>query len=117
MRFAKFFDKSYKAYTLGLRFNNRRTVAESIYYYPTRWKVNRFGIAGLVDHDDIITQTRRFANIICLPPKDNDILLCIASAAYKFKGLCITSNQVGSVSYKMYYRIEFEKLKALFPDL
>ena len=112
------FDKSYKAYTLGLRFNGtRQIIAESIYYYPTVWKGNRFGISGLTDHDEIMKQSTRFANILILGQQTRQFLFSLSEAAYKFKGVCITTSQSGAISYKLYFRIDAIRLKEFFSRL
>lgn len=128
-KICQIFDGTYKLYTLGIRFKNRQIVAESIYYYPTVWKINRYGICGQEKKEIIQEQIKRFAEELQLNISDRKLLYSFIPLIKKFKGICITTDQYQQQSYKLYFRMneddvrdffknyfDYEKFKLLYSD-
>lgn len=108
------FDKSYKAYTIGYRLTARSVSGMSVYYYPTIWKKDRFGICGITSHDEIFNQVNRFLHAIDATECCRDTMIKYASKIVKFKGCCITTGDNGIISYKLYFRMDPHYIKEFF---
>lgn len=108
------FDESYKAYTVGYRLTDTYISGMSIYYYPTVWKKERFGICGITDNIKICHQISLFLTAIKATDKCRNKMKQLTPAIKKFKGCCITSDYNNIISYKLYFKINICDIKSFF---
>lgn len=109
----RIFDESYKAYTIGVRMNGKEIVGYSIYYYPTIWKTNRYGLNGITDIEVIKEECNRFKEYLFV---DDVRFAKYIALIRKLKGISVTSDQNGELSYKLYAYIDDIGLLNLFGD-
>ncbi|MEE1282959.1 MAG: hypothetical protein UHK60_12050 [Acutalibacteraceae bacterium] len=95
----KIFDDSFKAYTIGMRLTGDEITGQSIYYYPSVWKIHRYGIKGITDPLVINAECSRLLNYLELNDKR---YVEYVNMITKLKGFSVTENQDGKVSYKLY---------------
>lgn len=108
---ADIFDETYRPYTLGYRLNG----GKSIYYYPTIWKGDRYGIRGITDIDLIESQICRFLDFIQAAEVTRDFIRQLINGIIKFKGICVT-NYCGENTYKLYLRMNENGIYENFND-
>lgn len=107
------FDDSFKAYTIGMRLAGDEITGQSIYYYPSIWKTNRYGIKGITHPLVIKAECSRLLK--CLDIDDRRYITYM-NMVTKLKGFSVTENQYGKVSYKLYAYVEDDKLCDLFEN-
>lgn len=105
------FDKNFLNYTVGYRVRDEKIVIYNYYFYPTIKKGSRIGLKGVTDRDKMQKYMDNFINFLNITDSDvKDEIKAFFSLTYKFKGLILTFNENNLVEYKIYGRIETEKI-------
>lgn len=111
------FDKNFLNYTVGYRVRGEKIVIYNYYFYPTVKKGDRIGLKGVTDKDKIQKYMNNFIKFLNITDSDvKDEIKAFFSLTYKFKGLIITFNENDLVEYKIYGRIETEKIYKFIED-
>lgn len=106
----------FKNYTIGYKLENNQIIGRSFYYYPTIWKHNRYGIKGIIDRNVIEKTLERFyRQVIPINSYNKQEIEMFSSFIYKFKGVSVSYID-GGVNYKIYCRMEREKLQKLLKN-
>lgn len=109
----KIFDDSFKAYTIGMRLAGNEIIGQSIYYYPSILKTNRYGIKGITNPLVINVECSRLLKYLDI---DDERYIKYVNMITKLKGFSVTKNQYRKVSYKLYAYVEDDKLFDLFEN-
>lgn len=111
------FDENFLNYTVGYRVRDKKIVIYNYYFYPTIKKEDRIGIKGVTDRAKIQKYTDSFIEFLNITdPETIDEIRAFFSLTYKFKGLILTFNENDLVEYKIYGRIETEKIYKFIED-
>lgn len=111
------FDENFLNYTVGYRVRDEKIVIYNYYFYPTIKKGNRMGIKGVTDRDKTQKYTDNFIEFLNITdPEAMDEIKTFFSLTYKFKGLVLTFNENDLIEYKIYVRIETEKIYKFLED-
>lgn len=111
------FDENFLNYTVGYRVRDEKIVIYNYYFYPTVRKGNRMGIRGVTDRYKIQKYTDNFIDFLNITDPDAKAEIKeFFSLTSKFKGLILTFNENSLVEYKIYGRIDTEKIYKFLED-